>query len=108
MKLVKSLLHEVEETISLSSMKKEDKTKLIEVRPFHEFVKQEDKSEDSELLEQTSVQLEIERARQRLHSIEQQRQSILTNLKREIEEEKEEWEKIKQDEMARVKQEGFE
>lgn len=97
----------MEETISLSNVNNQEKAKIITIRPLHEFKEEKASDQDNTLIEKTSIQLELEKAKQELHSAEQQREKIINNLHNEIEREKLAWEQIKQEEMERIQQEAY-
>lgn len=90
----------------MSSAKRE-KSKVIEIRPFHEFQQVEKETNNNEQLEKTTLDIEVEEAKQQLHSIEEQRKVILQELKEEIEKERTAWEETKKAEMEQIKQEGY-
>lgn len=92
----------------MSNRDKQNKTKVIKVRPLHEFKKEEKDAAINDLTEPISLQLQIEQAKQQLHSVEKQREKLISELHEEIGREKEEWEKLKQEEMERIQKEGYE
>lgn len=85
-----------------------EQTKVIEIRPFHELKQEQvEQTDDNEAVEKTSLKQEIERAKQKLQAVENERKKLLAKIHQEIESEKKVWEQTKEEEMERVQQEGY-
>lgn len=95
-----------EVTISLSNGLSEAK-KIISIKKITDIVDEKEKSEQEVDHSKTTLKLEIDRLQNELAQLEAQKESLLTSVRRTIDEERKAWELEKEKEREQAKEMGY-
>ena len=97
----------VEETILLSNIKKDKQKRLIKIRPLTDLLINETNLSSNDGSEEISLHLRLERAKQELYNLEQQKEILLAKLHEEINIERDTLEIEKEEALHSAREQGY-